>query len=301
MKKRIIKIVMTIAVGLIYILLRIGIERASIETVDVSGSPDGQYTLLLQSRGHSSSRYGLSRRYPRGRIVLEEGTDRIASYDFTLYDNSGEIFPDSWQVTWSEDHATAMLSGSNQADLEVTLTMDGEVYGNYLPGTLPYEEKYLESLRESVPTEESGGMTVMEEPDNGAATEEKVESEEEGEADEAYQLIADGYRAVYGQLFQDKGYDFQEGYDAKGNLRIILSENEEKVEYLMYDRESENGKCGLYVYYSADKNEDGSWAPDQAKILDMYAWVYDTGEVISSGKTGWADSGSEAYRSATGE
>ena len=75
----------------------------------------------------------------------------------------------------------------------------------------------------------------------------------------------------------------------------------EKVEYLMYDRESENGECGLYVYYSVNKNEDGSWSPENARILDIYAWVYDTDEVISSGKTGWADSGSETYRNATGE
>ena len=86
----------------------------------------------------------------------------------------------------------------------------------------------------------------------------------------------DGYHAVFEQLFQDRGYDFQESSDARGNLRVILFEDAEKVEYLMYDRESENGECGLYVYYSVNRNVDGSWSPENARILDIYAWVYDT-------------------------
>ena len=38
-----------------------------------------------------------------------------------------------------------------------------------------------------------------------------------------------------------------------------------------------------------------------AEILEIYAYVYAGDSVISSGKTGWSDAGSEEYRDATGE
>lgn len=48
-------------------------------------------------------------------------------------------------------------------------------------------------------------------------------------------------------------YDFSL-YDDGGSIRPsvwqVEWEDDRKVEYLMYDRESENGKCGLCVYCS---------------------------------------------------
>lgn len=58
------------------------------------------------------------------------------------------------------------------------------------------------------------------------------------ETDEIY----DGYRTIYQQYFADEGYDFMISYDAKGNSRVILRENEEIIEFLVYDRFSENEK-----------------------------------------------------------
>lgn len=113
--------------------------------------------------------------------------------------------------------------------------------------------------------------------------------------------IKKGYRTIYDTCFQEEGYSFTEDYDAKGNSRAILKEDETSVEYLVYDRESPNGLCGLYVYYRAPRAADGSWSPMDAEILDIYAYVYAGDSVISSGKTGWSDAGSEEYRDATGE
>ena len=76
-KKAVKKVIIAIVICLLYILLRIGIERASIETVDISRSPDGQYTLLLQSRGNPFSENA------KGRLVLYEGRNRIIDYDFS--------------------------------------------------------------------------------------------------------------------------------------------------------------------------------------------------------------------------
>ena len=81
--------------------------------------------------------------------------------------------------------------------------------------------------------------------------------------------IKKGYRTIYDTCFQKEGYSFTEDYDAKGNSRAILKEDETSIEYLVYDRESQNGLCGLYVYYRAPRAADGSWSPMDAEILDM--------------------------------
>ena len=84
--------------------------------------------------------------------------------------------------------------------------------------------------------------------------------------------IYDGYRTIYQQYFADEGCDFMISYSASGNSRVILNENEEIIEYLVYDRLSENEKCELYVLYRSKKNTDGSWYISEEPIMldDIY-------------------------------
>ena len=91
------------------------------------------------------------------------------------------------------------------------------------------------------------------------------------------------------------GCDFMISYGANGNSRVILNENEEIIEYLVYDRLSENEKCELYVLYRSKKNTDGSWYISEAEILDIFAYSMSTKDVVSSGKTSWSATGSEEY------
>ena len=107
--------------------------------------------------------------------------------------------------------------------------------------------------------------------------------------------IYDGYRTIYQQYFADEGCDFMISYGANGNSRVILNENEEIIEYLVYDRLSENEKCELYVWYRSKKNADGSWHISEAEILDIFAYNVSTKDVVSSGKTSWSATGSEEH------
>ena len=117
------------------------------------------------------------------------------------------------------------------------------------------------------------------------------------ETDEIY----DGYRTIYQQYFADEGCDFMISYSASGNSRAILHENEEIIEFLAYDRLSENEKCELYVLYRSKKNADGSWHISEAEILDIFAYNVSTKDVVSSGKTSWSATGNEKYYEVTGE
>lgn len=59
--------------------------------------------------------------------------------------------------------------------------------------------------------------------------------------------------------------------------------------------------CGLYVHYQSEKKADGTWSVSDGAIVDIYAYVYESGDVVSSGKTKWSDNGSEEYQRITGE
>lgn len=153
-------------------------------------------------------------------------------------------------------------------------------------------------------TESSAKQDVTDSPEKQStaadlSAEQDAEADFSAEQDAENARIMDGFLAIYDADFRDQKKSYIQDYNAKGEPRIILFEDPSEVEYLLYDRESDNGKCGQYVLYRAEKADDGSWSPNEASILDMYAYVYATGRVIRSGRTAWSDPGTQEYIDAT--
>lgn len=317
--KKILKIILCIFGALVILLLAavgffVYLLDYQVRTVDQAESPDGTYELLLQSVGSP-----LFFSSADGRLVLKQGKEKIAERDFTLYDDGGSVRADIWQVTWLQEFVRIRISGSEQNDEWIEITYDGKFFSQYpaREGTETEAEGAAKQEKEQTYGEEESEGTAEQTYGEGES-EQLSEQQEEGETYSEEELeeaaeeqrtnqqlkqlrIKKGYRTIYDTCFQEEGYSFTEDYDAKGNSRAILKEDENSVEYLVYDRESQNGLCGLYVYYRAPRAADGSWSPMDAEILDIYAYVYAGDSVISSGKTGWSDAGSEEYRDATGE
>ncbi|MED9903718.1 MAG: hypothetical protein UFG06_05995 [Lachnospiraceae bacterium] len=133
--------------------------------------------------------------------------------------------------------------------------------------------------------------------------------EEIAKEHEASPLYAEGaYKVLYDKLFADNGYAYDYDYNAKGNFYAFLCEGSGELEStpgtydytetIVYDRESKNGKCHLFVYYRTYYKDGEEFTTD---ILDMYAVDKKTGDVYASGRHAWEDVGSKEYCDATGE
>lgn len=115
-------------------------------------------------------------------------------------------------------------------------------------------------------------------------------------------------RAIYEAVFRLEGKTYQETYNAKGNLYIVLDTYETTFqdqpvtarETLVYDRKSQNGKCQLFVYYQEHYDSQGNQL-DNTSILNFYAVDMTTGQVTAGEKTSWSQPACEAYYEATGE
>ncbi|SES72995.1 hypothetical protein SAMN05216348_102114 [Olsenella sp. KH3B4] len=252
----------------------------AVSTVDTSTSPDGRYTLELQSVGEP-----LFFSSANVRLLLKFGRYEVSRVDTSIADDGARARPSNWQVSWEDTGAEVRLRGSEQSDELVTMGFDGSV-----------------SRGRAVADESLGDLpnaTTDETSAPQAPTGDDAMSS--GLAQEEAEEIDTGYRAVYDAVLKPQGYGFQVTNNAKGDEQIILSKDSEKVVLLIYDRESANGACALFALESCPVEDYGSWSIDNASLLDEYAYVHETGQVIASGKTSWSDAGSQEYRDATGE
>lgn len=279
--KRIGRILLITVIGLIVVLfgmygLLMYKLHYEVKTIDISKSPNSKYSLYLQSVGSPVLFSSAD-----GQLVLKEGKKEIATHKFVLSDDGGSIRKSIWKVSWKSDYVNIIISGSEQDDERIKIRFDGSS-----------ESKWMQTRR--------GKHTNMEEKVPEQNPSENYEAPVDIDLQLEQQIIMEGYKSIYDSIFKEQNASFIEDYNAKGNSRILLYEDDSVVRYLVYDRKSANKKCGLYVYFSREKNADGSWGTVET-ILDIYAYVYDTGDVVSSGKTHWADVATDAYSEVTGE
>lgn len=275
-----------------------------VETVETIDSPDGEYSLIFQAVG-TPVFFGST----KGRILLMRGDEKCTQYGFELHNDGAVLSAGGWDVAWFEkggyEGAYVLLYNSEARDELLTVYSDGKVQSQMLSD--PYED--IDRLEGVIPDEtealwETETYTDVENPGETEDTQGSTFFQDETQPetlDEETQRVMDGYAAIYHDIFEPLGDGYEESFTAKGMPRILLSEDENTVRYLLYDRKSDNGQCGIYVYYEADKQPDGTWQPAEARICNMYAYVYEDGRVITADRTSWSDAGTDEYRQATGE
>ena len=267
--------------------------RYEAEQISTSTSPDGDYELVIYSVGEPDFPFGAA----HGRLVLKDKEKTVAYMPFEVA-NDGARFDDSdLETTWYIDRVEVVVSGSEQRDELVTLHFNGQTSSRRLTARYRKEDKSIEkdSEQDSAATEK-GSDDSREDVDNSAdyAVDFATEDQPENKA------ITAGYQAIFEKYSDATVGKFEVYYGAsESESRCILSEDDNSVEYIVYDGKSENGKCGLYVRYRTEKGRDGTYDYGSAEIKDIYAYVFSSGEVISSGKTNWEDTGTDEFERAT--
>lgn len=254
-------------------------SQYAVSTVDRSVSPDERYTVVLQTVG-----------WQEARLTLRKSGEKISVFNFPYGDDLLNIEADEWSCEWETDRAEVIIYDPIKEDRLVRLYFDGEVSDGFL-GT--YFGKPVNKDPQGDPDAQNG------------------EQHNEAPALSAEQLktindINTGYSAVLAYLSSGPSGSsaISEIPQIKNDMeydRIVLAESTSSIEYIQYDRESANGRCGLYAHFICEKGSDSTWDTSSAQMLDLYAYDRESGSVIPSGKTDWETAGSEAYAQAAGE
>lgn len=260
-------------------------------------SPDGEHIIVTCES--SVLLFGEVSLYEKTSPLLVE-YEAVLSVD----DGGRPITNGDYQIEWLDDTVIFSVShcgggiayGPNQwAPLWRTAEIKLGVSGSNAHSYVTY--KYADG---SLHTEDEITYIPSDSGDVSDETDTNVQ-EAEKELFPGERIITAGYRALFHEL-SDASCEFDIIYGAnESDSTCIVSESGTYIEYLTYDGLSKNEMCGLYVLYRCEKETDGSYSSENAEIIDIFAVVNDTGEIISSGKTSWGATGSEEYLLATGE
>ena len=73
----------------------------------------------------------------------------------------------------------------------------------------------------------------------------------------------------------------------RDSMYFVLSESRSDITYLQYNRDSQDGKCGLYILFKASKSSNGSWSSSDAHMQNTYTYEYSTGLIAESSRADW--------------
>lgn len=290
-------VVIIVGILVMVVLLPLGYvrykTRYEAEQISTSTSPDGDYELVIYSVGEPNFPFGAA----HGRLVLKDKEKTVAYRSFEVANDGARFYDGDLETTWYIDRVEVVVSGSEQRDELVTLRFNGQTSSRRLTTRYRKEDTDIEknSEQDSAATEK-GFADSREDVENSADS--SIDSAAEDQPDN--NEITAGYHAIYEKYSDATAGKFEVYYGAsESSSRCILSESDNSVEYIVYDGKSENGKCGLYVRYLAEKGGGGTCDYGSAEIEDIYAYVFSSGEVISSGKTNWEDIGTDEFERAT--
>ena len=257
--------------------------RYEAEQISTAMSPAGDYELVIYSVGEPDFPFGAA----HGRLVLKDKEKTVAYRSFEVANDGARFHDSNLETTWYGDRVEVVVSGSEQRDELMTLRFDGQTSSRRLTTRYGKEdaaatEKSYDDSREDV--------------DNSADSDVNSAAYDQPENKE----ITVGYQAIFEKYSDATAGKFEVYYGAsESSSRCILSEDDNSVEYIVYDGKSQKEKCGLYVRYRAEKGGDETYDYGSAEIEDIYAYVFSSGEVISSGKTNWEDTGTDEFERVT--
>lgn len=280
-------VVIIVGILVMVVLLPLGYvrykTRYEAEQISVSTSPDGDYELVIYSVGEPDFPFGPA----HGRLVLKDKEKTVAYMPFEVANDGARFYGNDLETTWYIDRVEVVVSGSEQHDELMTLRFDGQTSSRRLTTRYGKEDS---AATEKSSDDSRGGVDSSADSAVDSATEYQPENKK----------ITVGYQAIFEKYSDVTAGKFEVRYGAsESSSRCILSEDDNLVEYIVYDGKSENRKCGLYVRYCAENGSDGTYDYGSAEIEDIYAYVFSSGEVISSGKTSWEDTGTDEFERAT--
>ena len=290
-------VVIIVGILVLVALLPLGYFRYKthyeVEQISTSMSPDGDYELVIYSVGEPDFPFGSA----HGRLKLKGKEKAVAYMPFEVANDGAGFDVSDLDIKWYDDRVEVVVSGSEQHDELVTLRFDGQTSSMSLTTRYGKENRDVEKESEQdLATTEKSADDNRE--DVESSTDFYVDSVSENQPNNE-EIIA-GYHAIYEKYSDATAGKFEVYYGAsESSSRCRLSERDNLVEYIVYDGKSENGKCELYVRYRAEKGGDGTYDYGSAEIEDIYAYVFSSGEVISSGKTSWEGTGTDEFERAT--